>query len=63
MDDQEPMSEFEMRQAREWREKWNGLRYLLLALRKLGTWILGVGVALSVWWDLIKSLTGGGTHK
>lgn len=59
MNEQEPISEFEIRQAREWRQRWNALKYLLLAFRRLIIWILGLGIGLSAFMDALQKLIGG----
>lgn len=57
-DNKTPLSERQQRIILEWGERWNTLKYLVLALRKLILWVGGVGVAILVWRAILHDMTG-----
>lgn len=59
--DVETITADEVRQAHVWLARWNSLRYLAIAFRRLILWILGIGIGLSAFVDAVQKLIGAGS--
>ena len=61
MDDEQTRTQIQKLQELE--EKWNSLKWLLLAFKKLMLWVAGVGAGFLVLWDILHQLLSEGPHK
>ena len=59
--DKDPITADEVRQAHVWLARWNSLRYLVIAFRRLLLWILGIGIGMSAFVDAVQKLIGAGS--
>lgn len=60
---EDEQTQVDAQRLREWSERWNGLKWLLLAFKKLMLWTAAVGAGLIVLWDMFHRLIAGGAQK